>query len=245
MRDFRFSVICVTLAVLPMAGCGGGNGGGTSVVADFSGKVDAADWVASDGYANGGAFNAGWSADNAYVAGGALVLQVDDECPDATACSGKPYKAGEFGSTASYGYGRVSARLQAAKGSGLVTSLFTYSDDASHDEIDVEILGQDTTQVQFNYFVNGVGGHEQIVDLGFDAAAARHTYAFEWWEGGIAWYVDGVLKHQVTGGDLPSHPGRIVVNLWPATGVDSWTGPFTYAGAPIKARYDYIRYDGP
>ena len=31
-----------------------------------------------------------------------------------------------------------------------------------------------------NYFRNGVGGHEKMIDLGFDASDDFHTYAFEW-----------------------------------------------------------------
>lgn len=38
------------------------------------------------------------------------------------------------------------------------------------DEIDVEVLGKDTTKVQFNYYTNGTGNHEYLYDLGFDAS---------------------------------------------------------------------------
>ena len=62
-----------------------------------------------------------------------------------------------------------------------MTSLFTYTGPAEgtqHDEIDIEFLGNDTTKMQVNYYVNGVGGHEAIINLGFDAAASAHEYAF-------------------------------------------------------------------
>lgn len=233
-------------ALFALTGCGGGKpktaSAGVTVIADFAAPIDSQKWLASSGWTNGGMFNTGWSASNAYVASNALVLQVDDQCVPSSACSGKPYKSGEYASTAKYGYGRISARLQAAQGAGLVTSLFTYNANP-HDEIDIEILGKDTTQVQFNYFVNGVGGHESVVALGFDAAAARHTYTIEWKPGGINWYVDGVLKHSAATAPLPSAPGQIMVNLWPAIGVDAWTGAFFYPGSPIKAYYDFIRYD--
>ncbi|WUT01125.1 family 16 glycosylhydrolase [Streptomyces sp. NBC_00708] len=70
-------------------------------------------------------------------------------------------------------------------------------------------------------------------------------YAIEWWnQGTINWFVDGKLVHQENGsrGPLPTRPMRIMANLWPATGVDSWTGPFTYPGAPLTARYDWVKY---
>ena len=43
------------------------------------------------------------------------------------------------------------------------------SDDDPWDEIDFEFLGYDTTKVQLNYYTDGVGGHEYMLDLGFDA----------------------------------------------------------------------------
>lgn len=43
-------------------------------------------------------------------------------------------------------------------------------------EIDIEVLGKDTTKVQFNYYTNGVGNHEYMYDLGFDASEGFHTY---------------------------------------------------------------------
>lgn len=244
----RIKTILFPLFLL-LAGCGGGQSNTNAstaatspVVANFGSAVDANIWLASDGWSNGGMFNNGWAVGNAYVSGGSLVLQLDNACTPTTLCSGMPYKSGEFASTAKYGYSKISASMTAAQGSGLVTSLFTYNA-APHDEIDIEILGKDTTKVQFNYFVNGVGGHEQIVNLGFDASLARHTYAIDWRVDGIYWYVDGILMHQVTTGALPANPGKVMVNLWPATGVDAWTGAFTYPGAPVKAYYDYIRID--
>jgi endoglucanase len=125
-------------------------------------------------------------------------------------------------------------------------SLFTYtgpSEGDPWDEIDIEFLGKDTTKMQTNYFTNGVGGHETLIDLGFDGAAGFHDYAFEWTEAAIRWYVDGNLVHTETGsrGPLPTHPGKIMVNLWPGTGVDGWLGPFSYS-SPLTAQYDALRY---
>lgn len=98
--------------------------------------------------------------------------------------------------------------------------------------------------MQTNYFTNGVGGPETIINLGFDASAGYHRYAFEWWPGGtINWFVDGALVHQENGsrGALPTHPQRIMTNFWPGTGVDSWLGRFSYTGQ-LTARYDSVTY---
>jgi len=83
--------------------------------------------------------------------------------------------------------------MKPAKNVGIVSSFFTYTgptDGTPWDEIDIEFLGKDTTKVQFNYYTNGVGNHEKIVNLGFDAANSYHTYAFDWQPNSIKWYVE-------------------------------------------------------
>lgn len=202
-------------------------------------------WDKSDGWSNGDPFYTGWQADNAIISGGQLALVLDNVgCP----CSTEPYASGEYRTDRWYGYGRMEARFRAAAVSGtMAASLFTYSgpyDGDPWDEIDIEILGRDTHLLQLNYFTNGVGGHETVLTLPFDAAAGFHDYAFEWRPNSIKWFVDGVLVHTETGsrGPLPSHVGKIMVNYWPGTGVDEWLGVFTYPGAATRATYEWIRY---
>jgi beta-glucanase (GH16 family) len=165
-------------------------------------------------------------------------------CP--SGCSNRPYASGEYRTNNLYGYGLYEGRFKAAKGSGTVTSLFTYtgaSDGQPWDEIDFEVLGKNTSQMQLNYFTNGVGGHETIINLGFDSSAAFHTYGFEYRSNYIKWFVDGVLVHTETGsrGPLPSHNMKLMVNFWPGIGVDGWLGPFTYT-SPLSAQYDWLKY---
>jgi beta-glucanase (GH16 family) len=210
-------------------------------------SFDTSHWYKSDGWSNGGMFNVGWRADHVWFNGGVMGINLDTAtCPGG--CSGKPYASGEYRTTDLYSYGRFEASLMAVKRTGTVTSFFTYtgpSDNQPWDEIDVEILGKNTTQMQTNYFTNGVGGHETIINLGFDASTGYHSYAIEWWnQGTINWFVDGRLVHQETGsrGPLPTHPQRIMANLWPGIGVDSWLGPFAYPGTALTARYDWVKY---
>lgn len=118
------------------------------------------------------------------------------------------------------------------------------SDNNPHDEIDIEILGQETTQLQVNYFTQGVGNHEKVIHLGFDAAHDFHTYAFDWSSTALHWYVDGQRVHTEDGsrGVLPKTAGRIMVNLWAGIGVDEWLQPFVYSGSPLYADYDWIAF---
>jgi len=191
-------------------------------------------WQMAD-WTNGGMFNCGWKPDHISFSGGVMTLKLDN-----VSSHGKPYTSGEYRSVKTYGYGTFETNMKAAKGVGTVTSFFTYTGNP-WDEIDVEILGKNTWQVQFNYFVSGVGYHEKVVDLGFDASAGYHKYTIEWGNGYINWYVDGVWKHGVSGGSQPTHPMQVMVNLWPGIGVDGWLGAFTYPG-PLYANYDYIMY---
>ncbi|MEV4642369.1 glycoside hydrolase family 16 protein [Actinoplanes sp. NPDC049548] len=208
---------------------------------------DTGRWHKADGWSNGSMFNVGWRADHVVFTGGTMGINLDTAtCP--SGCSGKPYASGEYRTNDLYSYGRFETRLRAVKTSGAVTAFFTYtgpSDNQPWDEIDVEILGKNTWQMQTNYFTDGAGGHESLIDLGFDASAGYHDYAIEWWnQGTINWFVDGRLVHQENGsrGPLPTHPQRIMLNLWPGIGVDSWLGPFSYPGTALTAKYDWARY---
>lgn len=195
----------------------------------------------SDGWTNGSPFYCTWRAACVTFSGGIMSLTLDAESG-----GNPPYKSGEYRTTANYKYGLYEVRMKAAKASGIVSSFFTYtgpSEGNPWDEIDIEILGKDTTKMQINYFTNGTGGHESMINLGFDAAAAFHTYGFEWLSNQIRWYVDGVLVATENGsrGPLPVTASKIMMNLWPGTGVDSWLGPYN-GTVPLSAQYDWVRF---
>ncbi|WP_224250174.1 family 16 glycosylhydrolase [Hyalangium gracile] len=198
-------------------------------------------WNVSDRYSNGGIFDAGWRASNVSFGGGTMTLTLDDiGCP--LACAAEPYAGAEYKSELRYGYGYYEVRMKAAKGSGLVSSFFIYNP-YPRDEIDIEFLGKDTTRMQINYWKEGVGGNEVMVPLGFDASAAFHTYAIQWRANSIEWYVDGVLRHRVTGSQetLPRRGGHIVMNIWTSLTAVSWLGPLNYTG-PVSAVYDSVQW---
>lgn len=190
-------------------------------------------WLVSNGYSNGGVFNCDWDSSHATTGAGVLTLKLDN--------SPRAYTCGEIRSKSKFSAGRFDVRMRAAAAPGIVSSFFLYSS-APHDEIDIEFLGKDPTKMQVNYFKNGVGNHEVIIDLGFDASAADHTYGIEWRETFIKWYVDGRLVHTVTGNSstLPTEPGHLYMNIWNGIGVDAWLGTFSYS-VPLSARYDQVK----
>ena len=83
-----------------------------------------------------------------------------------------PWSAGEINSRKTYGYGRYEAYMSPALGSGLVSSFFFYTGPFfgdPQDEIDIEFLGLNPKQVEFNSFRSGRPRGHKVFDLPFDA----------------------------------------------------------------------------
>lgn len=198
-------------------------------------------WECADGWCNGSMFNVTWRKKNVTFNDGKMQLIIDN---DKVPKDGVPYSGGEFRSREFYGYGRYEVSMKAIKNDGVVSSFFTYtgpSDNNPWDEIDVEILGKDTTKVQFNYFTDSRGNHEHMHDLGFDASEDFHTYAFEWHKDKIVWFVDGVEVHSATE-NIPVTESKIMMNAWCGKGVDGWLNAFDDSKMPLTAEYEWIRF---
>jgi beta-glucanase (GH16 family) len=200
-------------------------------------------WQKAD-WANHNVFNVGFRPDHVRLDQQRITLTLDDQDSH-----GYPFTSGEYRTLKVFGYGRYQVRMKVPRGSGIVSSFFVYtgpSEGTPHDEIDMEFLGRDTTKVQFNYWTNGKGGNEKMHKLGFDAAADFHEYGFEWRPDYIAWFVDGVEVHRltkaITGVPIPTHQGKIMMNLWTGTPeVEDWLGPFKFE-KPLKAHYEDVRF---
>nr|MCR5491792.1 family 16 glycosylhydrolase [Bacilli bacterium] len=245
---------------LGLAGC---NGNGTTsaikadplaadMLADFS-KGSVAEIFGSDGWTNGGNFDCVWSAGNLTYSEGKMHLAIKDEKKSAWidgASKEFDHTGAEARTHHHYGYGDFEVRMKPTDVVGSVSSFFTCTGNYDTvngvpnpwDEVDIEFLGKDTTHVQFNYFVNGVGGHEHMHDLGFDASKEFHNYGYRWSKDAITWFVDGNPVYQVTASDrnpLPATPGRIMTNYWPSSAV-GWSGK--YSGSQNKTTdYEWIK----
>lgn len=193
----------------------------------------------SNGWSNGGMFNCTWSANNIGFSNGKLNLSIYRDGRGG-------YTGGEYRTRQTFGYGMYDVSMKPIRNDGVVTSFFTYtgpSDGTVWDEIDIEFLGKDTTKVQFNYYTKGVGGHEYVYDLGFDASQSYHQYGFYWDSGSITWYVDKKPVYTATR-DIPTTPGKIMMNVWPGTGVDEWLKRYNGV-APLTGSYDWMSYTKP
>lgn len=209
---------------------------------DFNGDL----FHTADGWTNGTPFNCIWRSQSVMFNEGIMTLSIDQDDGESP-----PYMGGEYRTNANYSYGYFEVRMKATNKIGTLNSFFTYtgpSEENPWDEIDIEILGKNPSEMQVNYYTDGVGGHEVYIDLGFDASADFHVYGFEWRANYIKWYVDGKLVHTETGskGPLPKTPGKIMMNHWPGIGVDEWLGPYDGV-TPQYAYYDYVSYseNGP
>ena len=50
--------------------------------------------------------------------------------------------------------------------------------------------------------------------------------------------------YTVNSSDVPVTPGKIMMNVWPGTGVDSWLQPYNGV-TPLTGYYDWAVYDAP
>ena len=215
----------------------------TVIDEDFE-SYDESLWEKSD-WANGDPFYSGWLPENALISDNSLTLKLTtDDAHD------KDYASAEYRSLDTYMYGRYSSRFQASDLNGTISSFFTYTGSAEGtewDEIDIEILGKDSTKMQANYWRDG-NQHPYIVDLGFDASLAMHTYSFIFLKESLSWYVDGELVYSVDENhlededSLPVNAGKIIVNYWPATGIDDWSGHYE-ENSTSEAVYETIKFE--
>ena len=231
----------------------------TTVIADWSKGEIGDDIFASGsqgwGWGNGGVFNTWWSADCVTYGEKTAKLTIkpntDPENEDAEKYD---YLGGEMRTYGYYGYGDYQVRMKPAKKDGTASTFFVCTGEYDlnpitneknpWDEIDIEFLGQDTTKVQFNYFVNGVGGHEYMYDLGFDASEEFHNYGFRWAEDYITWFVDDKPVYRLEaseGKPMPAASGRILTNYWCGTDeAKDWMGSYSNPGDE-GPEYEWIK----
>lgn len=217
----------------------------TTTVADWSEGEPGDEIFESNGWGNGGVFNTYWSSSNVSYENNVAKLTIAENTNPTNEESEKyDYLGGEMRTYGYYGYGDYEVRMKPAKKAGTASTFFTCTGDYDTnpntgeknpwDEIDIEFLGNDTTKVQFNYFVNGVGGHEYMYDLGFDASEEFHTYGFRWAEDYITWFVDGKPVYRVDATEsnpIPSTAGRMLMNYWCGNSeAEGWMGKYSNPG---------------
>lgn len=222
-----------TLAALPVS---------TASFTDELLAFDGARWQAAQ-WNNGGYFLNGWHPNQLAFADGRMRLTLE---ADQLGLTGMSCVSGEYRTLLSYGHGLYKARLIASRTPGTITAFFTYTGPAEgtqHDEIDIELKGDDPTKLQLNYWTNDAE-HPTVINLGFDASAAYHEYAFRWTADRLQWFVDGVLVHEENGsrGPLPQVAGRIMLNHWGTTGTNGWSTDYQVTATPSVAAVERVSF---
>ncbi|HLP16898.1 MAG TPA: family 16 glycosylhydrolase [Bacteroidota bacterium] len=158
------------------------------------------------------------------------------------------YKGAEYRTKNSYLYGRFETRMKSAQREGMLTSFFTYNDmqpfaSEKWNELDIEIMGRYTDEVQYNAITAGAFGHVGRVKTQFNPALDFHTYAIEWTPEYVAWFIDGAETYRQTGAHIQTliYPSKIMMNIWIQSAV-SWSGQWNENSLPAFGYYDYVSY---
>ena len=176
-----------------------------------------------------------FSTQNAAVASGVLTIRLTPN-PGNTA---EPYLGVEMRSAKTLTYGKVSASMRFAHGSGVVSGLvlfYTPYPNCNWNEIDIEHLGDssNTSQLNAQVFTGTVNPQcttsvtptqdPLVVNLGVDAETAFHQYDIEWTPAGVTTLVDGVaLRTWTSRIALMNLPQTILLTIW-ASSTASWAG---------------------
>lgn len=168
-----------------------------------------------------------------------------------TSVVAKPYKGAEIYSSETHKYGRYVTRMQVAKGSGVLSTFFTYKDGSQQagafwEEIDLEVFGKnDAVQWQSNIIQ---GQPRKLTEETHTASQslgdAYHTYTVEWTPTYVAWFVDGVEIRRITGGEFVTSltsEQSMRLSIWSSASED-WVGAFNDAILPVYQFINYFEY---
>lgn len=156
------------------------------------------------------------------------------------------YWGGEYRTLEGFVYGRFEASCKPPRGNGVLASFFTYHDftaASAWNEIDYEILGRYTDDVQVTSIGPGQKwrNSHQVVD--FIPQDGFHTYAFEWTPDYIAWFIDDREIYRQDQFHISQFvfPQQIMMNLW-SSETSGWVGAWDDRILPLFAWYDWVSY---
>lgn len=144
-------------------------------------------------------------------------------------------------------FGKIEVICIPAVGKGIVSTVYLQSDDL--DEIDLEWIGTENTQVQTNWFSKGEtstydrGAYNSLADSD-DLFSTTHNYTIDWTKDSIKWYIDDELVRTVGNSSsegFPQSPMALFIGVWAggdpsnSEGTIEWAGGETdYSDAPFS-----------
>jgi beta-glucanase (GH16 family) len=137
-------------------------------------------------------------------------------------------------------FGMVTVQMQAASGTGIISSIVLESDDL--DEVDWEFMGGNTTHVETNYFGKGnITSYDRAIYYplpdGSSPQVGWHNYTTNWTAEKIDWLIDGVLVRTLHYGE--ANGGQNFPQTPMTVRLGSWAG-----GDPKKNPIDTVQWAG-
>lgn len=157
----------------------------------------------------------------------------------------------EIYTSQSYQYGRFSARIQYAPGSGVVSSFFLWKDGSELEgvfwnELDFEKLEGECRLETNAIWDDPVELAPEREELSTDLCSTFHTYTYEWTPEYIAWFVDDVEIRRETEeiatafAEHATDGMQFRFNVWP--GDETFGGAFDPIILPVYQYIDWVEY---
>lgn len=168
----------------------------------------------------------------------------------ATPVQAKAYKGAELDSIQSALYGRVELRMQMIRGSGLLSTFFTYKTGSevagtAWEEMDIESLGKDGAKSWQSNIITGNPRvtSEQVYSVTGSLADGYHTYTLEWTPDYVSWSFDGTQVRKTEGGQVSNliNPETLRFNAW-ASDATGWAGALDDTALPAYQFVNWIKY---
>ena len=167
----------------------------------------------------------------------------------------KPYKGAEIFTADETTYGKFVMRMQAAKGSGVISNFFLWKDGSElenvlWEEVDIEVFGKNNaTSWQSNIITTTSASQDEREDdhevhtAPYSFGDSYHTFTMEWLPNQVRWLVDGQLIREDNGG-LASRlisPAQARLNFWPPNIVE-WVGEWNDDILPLAMFVNWVEF---
>jgi beta-glucanase (GH16 family) len=168
----------------------------------------------------------------------------------ATTAEAKAYKGAEVYSVQSVLYGRMEMRMRMVRGSGLISTFFTYKNGSevagtTWEETDIEALGKNDAKSWQSNLITGNPRmtSEQVYTATSSLADGYHTYTLEWTPDYVSWSFDGAMVRKTEGGQASNliNAESLRFNAW-ASDSTGWAGALDEAALPAYQFVNWIKY---
>jgi beta-glucanase (GH16 family) len=166
------------------------------------------------------------------------------------AAEAKAYKGAEVYSLQSVLHGRMEMRMRMIRGSGLLSTFFTYKNGSettgtAWEETDIEVLGKNDAKSWQSNLITGNPRmtSEQVYTAPSSLADGYHTYTLEWTPNYVSWSFDGTLVRKTEGGQASNliAAETLRFNAW-ASDSSGWAGALDDTALPAYQFVDWIKY---